>query len=245
MTIQVGEIAGLFRYPVKSMRGEALEEAELGWHGLVGDRRLAFRRIGDRGGFPWLTATKLPELIRFTPVRRGADAAGLPMHVRTPEGAELALFGPELAAEVGRRHGTPVEMTHLDRGIFDEAGVAAITSATVEEIARLAGHPPDVRRFRPNVLIATRRSLPFEEDAWVGGVLSFGDGPEAAAIAVTDRDERCAMVNYDPDGERHAPAVLKTVVRERDNLLGVYGTVLRRGRLAVGQRLWLTPSESR
>ena len=70
MAIKIGEVEALFRYPVKSMSGEALESAELGWHGLDGDRRLALRRMDDRGGFPWLTATKLPELILFAPVRR-------------------------------------------------------------------------------------------------------------------------------------------------------------------------------
>lgn len=46
----------LFRYPVKSMGGERIEVANLGWHGIDGDRRLAFRRMDDRGGFPWLSA---------------------------------------------------------------------------------------------------------------------------------------------------------------------------------------------
>src|SRR3954454_25037858 len=119
MPIQIGHVEALFRYPVKSMRGEQLEEAKLGWHGVDGDRRLAFRRIDDRSGFPWLTATKLPELILFAPVR--TSAGGLPTHVRAPGGEELALFSPELAADIGDRHGSPVEMTHLDRGIFDEA----------------------------------------------------------------------------------------------------------------------------
>ena len=242
MTIKVGEVEALFRYPVKSMSGEALEEVELGWHGLRGDRRLAFRRIDDRRGFPWLTASKLPELILFAPVRRGADAAGsLPTHVRTPGGEELALFGQELAAEVGGRLGAPVEMTHLNRGIFDEASVSAITSATVGEIAELVGHRPDVRRFRPNILISSQQSDPFEEGAWVGGVLSFGEGDAAAAIAVTNWDERCSMVNFDPDSGLRTPEVLKAVVRERDNKAGVYGTVIRCGHLAVGQPLYFTP----
>src|SRR6185436_18943271 len=186
---QIGAVAALFRYPVKSMAGEALEAADLGWHGLDGDRRLAFRRVGDRGGFPWLSASKLPELILFAPQRRGAAGDGtLPTHVRTPEGQELELFAQELASEVGRRHGSPVEMTHLNRGIFDEASVSVITSATVGEIGRLSGQPPDVRRFRPNILIASVRSVPFEEDEWVGGVLSFGETGEAAAIGVINRD---------------------------------------------------------
>lgn len=239
MTNKVGEVEALVRYPVKSMSGECLEGAELGWHGLDGDRRLAFRRIDDRGGFPWLTATKCPELILFIPVRRGAGAAGsLPTHVRTPEGRELAVFGKELAAEIARRHGAIVEMTHLDRGIFDEASVSAITSVTVGEVSKLAGHPPDARRFRPNLLISSLRSHPFEEDAWVGGLLSFGDGDGAATIAITNRDERCSMINFDPDSARPAPEMLKAVARERNNKAGVYGTVIRCGRLAVGQPVY-------
>jgi uncharacterized protein len=233
MPIHVGEVAALFRYPVKSMAGEALQDADLGWHGLDGDRRLAFRRVGDRGGFPWLTASKLPELILFAPRRRGPAEGNVPTHVRTPEGNELDLFGPELAAEVGRRHGAPVEMMHLNRGIFDEASVSVITSATVGALGDLAAQPLDVRRFRPNVLIASQ--VPFAEDDWVGGILSFGEGGAAAAVAITNRDERCSMVNFDPGSAGITADVLKAIVRERNNKAGVYAAVTRRGRLAVGQ----------
>jgi len=236
MPIKIGEVEKLFRYPVKSMMGETLDVANLGWHGLDGDRRLAFRRADDSGGFPWLTASKLPELILFAPQRRGPAADGdLPTHVRTPEGKELAVFGQELATEVGRRHGSPVEMMHLNRGIFDEASISVIASVTVGEVARLAEQRPDVRRFRPNILIASRRSVPFEEDEWVGGVLSFGETKEGAAIAVTNRDERCSMVNFDPDSARPNAEVLKAIVRVSNNKAGVYGAVIRRGRVAVGQ----------
>jgi hypothetical protein len=243
MPVKIGEVQALFRYPVKSMRGEPLEVADLGWHGLDGDRRLAFRRIDDRGGFPWLTASRLPELILFAPQRAAAVDGTLPTHVRTPDGEELALFGQELATEVGRRHGSPVEMVHLNRGIFDEASISVITSATVSEIGRLAAQSSDVRRFRPNILIASTRSIPFEEDEWVGGRLSFGETNEAAAMAVVNRDERCSMVNFDPDSARQAAEVLKAIVRVRDNKAGVYATVTRRGRLAVGQPIFLEPAK--
>ncbi len=243
MPIQVGEIEALFRYPVKSMSGELLEVADLGWHGVDGDRRLAFRRLDDRSGFPWLTASKLPELVRFAPRRRGtADPGSLPTHVRTPEGEELAVFGEELATEVGRRHGSPVEMVHLNRGIFDEASISVITSSTVGEIGRLAAQRPDVRRFRPNILIASTRSIPFEEDEWVGGVLSFGEANEAAAVCITNRDERCSMVSFDPDSARPDAEVLKAIVRVRDNQAGVYGAVTRRGRLTIGLPVFFEPA---
>jgi hypothetical protein len=73
-------------------------------------------------------------------------------------------------------------------------------------------------------------------------LLSFGEGDQAATIGITNRDERCSMVNFDPDSARPAPEVLKAVVRERDNKAGVYGTVIRRGSLAVGQPLYFKPA---
>jgi len=78
----------------------------------------------------------------------------------------------------------------------------------------------------------------------VGGVLSFGEAPEAAAIAVTNRDERCSMVSFDPDSARSNPEVLKAIVRTRENKAGVYGAVIRRGRVAVGQPVFLDPATS-
>lgn len=242
MRIRIGEVEALYRYPVKSMAGESVDATDVGWHGLGGDRRLALRRADDRGGFPWLQASRLPELLLFVPLRLGPAVGNLPTHVRTPEGQELPVFGQELAMEVGRRHGSPVEMMHLDRGIFDEASISVIASATVGEVARLAAQPPDVRRFRPNILIASQRSVPFEEEEWVGGVLWFGEGNEGAAVGVTNRDERCSIVNFDPDSARPTPEVLKAVVRVRDSNAGVYGTVTRRGRVAVGQPVFLEPA---
>jgi uncharacterized protein len=240
MLIEIGQIEAIFRYPVKSMAGERLEVAELGWHGLDGDRRLAFRRRDDRRGFPWLTASQLPDLLLFAPRRREDGAPGdLPTHIRTPDGEELPVFGEDLAAEVGRRYGAPVQMMQLNHGIFDEASISVITFDTVREIARLAGRSPDVRRFRPNVVVRLLRSGPFREDEWLGGVLWFGEGDDAPAITVTKHDLRCSMVNLDPDSASPAPEVLKAVVRANQNNAGIYGAVTRIGRLAVGQPIVL------
>jgi uncharacterized protein YcbX len=240
MLIEIGQVEGIFRYPVKSMGGERLEVAELGWHGVEGDRRLAFRRMDDRSGFPWLSASRLPELLRFGP-HRGEDGAqgDLPTHIRTPDGEELPVFGEELAAEIGRRYGAPVQMMQLNHGIFDEGSVSAIALDTVREISRLAEQSPDVRRFRPNIVVRSLRSVPFQEDEWVGGVLSFGDGDEAPAVSVTMRDVRCSMLNLDPDSACPAPEMLKAAVRANQNHAGIYGAVTRIGRLAVGQKIFL------
>jgi uncharacterized protein YcbX len=240
MPIEIGEIEAIFRYPVKSMRGEPLAAATLGWHGLDGDRRLAFRRLEGGGDFPWLTASKLPELILFTP-QRPEDGAGesLPTHVRTPEGEEIPVFEQALAADIRRRCGLRVEMMQLKHGIFDDASISVITSDTVREISRLAGTRADVRRFRANIVVRSSRGLPFEEDEWLGGVLTFGHADDTAAVTVTTRDIRCAMVNFDPDGASPASEVLKAVVRANQNNAGVYGAVTRIGQLAVGQTIFL------
>jgi uncharacterized protein YcbX len=240
MPIEIGQVEAIFRYPVKSMAGEQLSVAELGWHGLNGDRRLAFRKMDNRSGFPWLTAGKLPALVLFAPLRRDhAAQEDLPTHVRTPDGQEMPIFGEELATEVGRRYGAPVQMTHLKHGIFDDASISVIASDTVREIARLAGRSADVRRFRPNIVIRLLRPASFQEDEWVGGVLSFGEGDDAPAITVTMRDLRCSMVNLDPDSASPAPEVMKAIVRANQNNAGIYGTVTRIGRLAVGQTIIL------
>ena len=240
MLTEIGHIEAIFRYPVKSMAGERVECANLGWYGLDGDRRLAFRRVGDRSGMPWLTASKFPDLLLFAPRRHDDRGQGdLPTQIRTPDGEEMPVFGEELAREIERRYGAPVQMMQLRHGIFDEACLSVIAADTVCEIGRLAGRSLDIRRFRPNVVVRLLRSGAFQEDGWLGGVLSFGEGSEAPAIAVTMRDERCGMVNLDPDSAKPAPEVMKVIVRANQNNAGIYGSVTCVGRLSVGQTVFL------
>lgn len=238
MLVKIGHVEAIFRYPVKSMAAEPLEVALLGWHGLDGDRRLALRRMDERSGMPWLTASKLPDLILFVPQREDGAQGDLPTHIRTPEGKKMPVFGADLAAEVERRYGSPVQMTHLRHGIFDDASISVIASDTVWKIGQLAGCSLDVRRFRPNVVVRLLRPVPFQEDEWLGGVLSFGEGDDAPAIAVTSRDERCGMVNLDPDSAIAAPEVMKAIVRANQNNAGIYGAVTRTGQLAIGQSMF-------
>jgi uncharacterized protein YcbX len=160
LRVKVGEVEALFRYPVKSMRGELLEGADLGWHGLDGDRRLAFRRAT-------IAAVSLADRLHASGADSLCSAAAGPAaggrsrrtFARRKE-RSWRFSARNLASGVGRRHGSPVEMMHLNRGIFDEASISVITSATVGEIGRLAAQRPDVRRFRPNILIASLRSFP-------------------------------------------------------------------------------------
>jgi len=232
---QVGRIKAIFRYPVKSMAGELMDVAKLGWHGLEGDRRLAFRRCNDKSGFPWLTASKLPKLLCYEPFGSDHNAEPLPTHVRTPDGKEYELHSKELREDVSGRYGSEVELMNLKHGIFDEASISVISLNTIAGIERQCGRDLDLRRFRPNIVIETDIVEPFAEDSWVGRTLMFGEGNSGAAVRVTMKDERCVMVNLDPDTAESDARVMKTVVRLNENYAGVYGTVVGAGELRVGQ----------
>ncbi len=242
MQVTIGRVEALFRYPVKSMRGEELTTARLGWHGLEGDRRFAFRRTEDRSGFPWLTAGKFADLLRYAPHREDETQANIPTHVRTPEGTSLPIWGDDLAAHVSGEFGAPVQMSQLKDGIFDDASISVIATDTVEEVARLAGVSADVRRYRPNIVMRLSAAGPFQEDRWLDGSLSFGDGDAAPTIAVTRRDVRCAMINLDPDTAASTPQVLKAVVRANENTAGIYATVTRIGEISLGQTICFHPA---
>ena len=236
MLEEIGHVEAIFRYPVKSMRGESLETAALGWHGLDGDRRLALQKLDDPSGFPWLTASRLPELIVFTPERRDGD---LPTHVRTPDGTNMPVFGDELAADITGRCGMRVKMMHFRNGIFDDAHVSLIASDTVNEITRIAGVTSDVRRFRPNIMVGLENPGAFQENEWIGGIIQFGEGDDAPSVSVTMHDVRCAMINIDPDTAQRSPEVMKAAVSANGNNAGVYATVTRAGSLMVGQKIFL------
>ena len=240
MITELGHVRELVRYPVKSMAGVATESAFLGWHGLQGDRRFAFRRLNDNSGFPWLSASRLPELLLYQPL--GLDETAeepAPTHVRTPEGVSLALGSPELQTSVAQKFGHPVELMKLKHGIFDEASVSVINLATIAAISRELGEDLDTRRFRANIVIATESTDAFSEDSWIGGRLIFGAGEAGAVISLTMRDPRCVMINLDPDTAQADARIMKAAVRLNENNAGAYGTVARTGQISVGQSVSL------
>jgi uncharacterized protein YcbX len=246
MISELGRINELFRYPVKSMAGTSVGSAMLGWHGLDGDRRLAFRRLSDTSGFPWLSASRLPAMLLYQPEVVDASAgAALPSYVRTPDGVRLELNGDALREELSLRFGSGVELMKLNQGVFDEASVSVISVATMLGVERELKRPVDRRRFRPNVVVETHDGEAFSEDHWVGRRLVFGDSVDGASVSITLRDQRCMMLNLDPDTAKQDPAVMKAVVRMNQNNAGVYGTVVREGPLTVGQRVFLVSESAR
>lgn len=235
----IGHVRKLLRYPVKSMSGISMESASLGWHGVAGDRRLAFRRVGEDNGFPWLTASRLPELLLYQPSSSTAAAENgsgeyLPAEIITPAGKTLGLRSPELRNEIAARLGTDVELMHLKHGIFDDALVSLICLHTIGAIGKTAGVEIDHRRFRPNIVLEAQDNRPFVEDDWVGGTIVFGDDHSGPAICVTARDLRCSMINLDPDTAASDPRIMKATAALNENHAGIYATVVRTGTIRTG-----------
>ncbi len=236
--IQIGRVCEIVRYPVKSMAGTAIESVSLGWHGLEGDRRFAFRRVGDTSGFPWLSASRLPKLVVYHP--NGlveSNGVPLPTHVRTPAGLQLEIRSAELQDEIAEQLGTSVELMNLKHGVFDDAVVSMITTATIASICKEARIEPDSRRFRANIVVESESTESFQEDEWLSKTFVFGDEDRGPAVCVTLRDLRCSMVNIDPDTGAINGDVMKVVVRLNNNNAGVYATVVRTGSIQIGDRV--------
>jgi uncharacterized protein YcbX len=235
---RVAKISALFRYPVKSMAGESLQQIELGWHGVEGDRRYAFLRRGVGAGYPWLTASKLASLVAYAPLRSETDTSN-PSLVRTPSGETHQLSGEELRAEVSRAFGGEVDLVHISNGIFDDGLVSIIDQRTVDRVCDEGGVPSDVRRFRPNILVEAEGREPFGEDEWVGKTMRLGEEDDAPRVVISDRDVRCVMINLDPASGRADANVLKAAVRLNENRAGVYAAVVRPGTLRVGAAIFV------
>ena len=233
--MEVGRVSAIYRYPVKSMAGEQLPASEIGWHGVHGDRRLAFLRRNLDVSFPWLTASKLPSLISYRPLRNEGEGLDvLPSLVDTPDGRRLDLRSEELKRELSEKHGMDVELVRVDNGIFDDAPVSVITTRTVDAIGDHAGMGKlDARRFRPNIVI-DGAAAPFSEKEWIGRTLRIGEESRGVTLSIYINDVRCAMVNLDPDTAVSDPRVLKATVKANDNCAGVYCSVLRAGTIEVG-----------
>jgi MOSC domain-containing protein len=235
--VRVGRVAALWRYPIKSMAAEPLSEADVSWHGLVGDRRWAFIRPGlERSGFPWLTIRERPAMRHYRPrFEDPSNPNGSKTVVQTPAGQLLDAVDPALAAELGEG----VRVIKQNVGVFDTMPLSLITTQTVAGLSALVGDDLEIQRFRPNILVEVDGEESFPEDTWVGGVLRVGE----LRMRADQRDRRCVMVNIDPATDARDPGVLRAIAHERQNCLGIYGTTVQPGRIAVGDAVFLEPPE--
>lgn len=232
----IGTIRLLARYPVKSMRGEALSGAMLTAKGVPEDRRYAFVQTFSRSGFPWLTARELPELLKYAPSVEPVEAGKTIVRVTTPSGKVWPVDNEALRHEIEERSGRAIYLVHHHRGKYDAATISVISWQTVVQIARETSTIEDPWRFRPNLVVDLHDGRGFEELNWVGRVLRVG---EAARIAILEVDYRCAIITLDPETAESNPAILRCVAQEHGKCAGVYGAVLSPGEVRPGDSVRL------
>ena len=248
----VGSVESLWRYPVKSMHGEELDEIFAGFSGIYGDRFFAFRSSASSKGFPYLTAREQHQMLRYRPRFRHPEKAAQPLNlaeaegiglgaspvyadsmdlmvdVETPAGDMVAIDDPSLIDRLREGIDTKHHLTLVrsERTMTDCRPVSLLAVQTVKKLAEETGTAVDKRRFRANVYLDLASAGGFAEDKFVGRSLRIGP---KVILSILERDPRCIMITLDPDTGAIAPALLKKVAQAHGSMTGVYGAVLAEG----------------
>jgi MOSC domain-containing protein len=251
----VGKVESLWRYPVKSMRGEELEEVFAGYPGVYGDRVFAFKSSASPMGFPYFTAREQRRLLQYRPLFRHPDKAACPINlteadkmgagplsadisdlmvdVETPKGKTLAIDDPVLIdmlrSEVDQKHQLTLMRSH--RALTDCRPVSIFSLQSARQLSEETETPIDKRRFRANVYVDLASDNGFGENELVGHSVKIGS---KVIVRVLERDARCVMITLDPDTSERTPAVLKKVAQAHEGTAGVYGAVVIEGMLRKG-----------
>lgn len=256
----IGTVESLWRYPVKSMRGEEMSEVFMGFSGIFGDRCYAFKNSAARKGFPYLNATAQEQMLRYCPQFRhpertvqppnlieamsiapgvtpaNAEPNDLVLDVATPSGAVLAVDDPALMEMLvdGLRGENHLTLVRSDRALTDCRPLSLISLQTIRQVENELGIPIDNRRFRANIYLDLAAGNGFAEDELVGRRVRIGTKAE---MAILERDPRCKMISLDPDTGEHNPEILRNVAQAHANLAGVYCAVLVEGVLTKGDSI--------
>jgi uncharacterized protein YcbX len=261
----IGKVDSLWRYPVKSMRGEELDEAFAGYSGIYGDRLFAFKSSANHKGFPYFTARDQRKLLQYRPCFRYPDKAARPINlveaesrdanplladlaelivdVATPDGKTIAIDDPSLIemlrTNVDQKH--QVTLMRSQRAMTDCRPVSIFSLQSAQQLADETGTQVDKRRFRANVYVDLTSAKPFGENELVGRSVRIGS---KVVITILERDSRCVIITLDPDTGEQAPTILKKVAQAHDGMAGVYGAVLQEGMLRKGDSVELLETNS-
>jgi len=250
----VRSIARISISPVKAFRLVHPEEVELGPDGVAENRR--FFLVGPDGERLRSSLTPWPVLVRAeydageerlrmefprgTEIEGAADALGDPVHSATGslDVTGRVVEGP-WEAPLSELAGHPVRLVRLDRiGAGLNEPVTFVSDGSLDRLARQAETTVDSRRFR--MLFELSGCEAHEEDTWEGRRFAVGE----AVVCVGGPVDRCAVTTRDPDtGERDLDTLrlIKSYRGQRESdgaiLFGVYGQVIKPGRVRVGDAL--------
>jgi uncharacterized protein len=253
----IGRVDSLWRYPVKSMRGEEMEEIFASYAGVYGDRLFAFKSSEAPAGFPYLTGRDQRQMIRYRPRFRdpkkaarpinqteaeelspninpiAAEASELMLDVETPDGKTFGIDDAALIEHLRSNLDADHQLTLLrsDKAMTDCRPLSIFSVQTAQKLGEETGVTVDKRRFRANIYLDLTNAEGFAEDEFVGRRLRVGS---KTTVAVLQRDGRCMMITLDPDTAEKTPAVLKAVAQAHEGFAGVYGAVLIEGIIRKG-----------
>jgi uncharacterized protein YcbX len=208
-------LSEIWRYPVKSMGGEQLTEAEIGEEGVPGDRVVHVE--DERGRI--VTSRSRPRLL----LHHGALGNDGEPRV---DGRPWRM--PDVAADVVAAAGPGTRLVRDDA--LERFDVLPLLVATDGAIASL-GY--DRRRFRPNLVIGGVPGL--TERDWQGRTLQIGD----ALIGMVSLRQRCIMTTFDPDTAEQDSEVLLKIHRELAGSFALDCEVVKPGKLRVGDAVEL------
>ena len=238
--IEVGRVAEAWVYPVKGMRGIKMDEISTRSVSVVGDRRVAFTEIDGKGTPTLLDTTKFPGLLRYSPrFEDSSNPKDSEIIVRIPEGIEHPVNSPLLLEQISDESGRKLAVLRMGRGAYHSMPVSLMSLGTIKETEGLVGSAVDSRVFRQNLYIETSSGIPYEEDKWLGKLLVFGDNPDSAKLVAIKLDPRCATVNYHPETSESNPNVLKAIVKNHKNTLGIYCAIAGEGKIQAESPVYL------
>jgi uncharacterized protein len=224
-------VVELWRYPVKSLLGERLEQVEVEERGVRDDRRFA---VTDRDGK--IGSGKTSKRFRLLPglFDLGARIEGAETLVTLPDGADLRVGDLSLDDFLSARYGDRLRVIEESAvPHHDAAPLHLLTTASLRWLqAQLPGSAVDSRRFRPNVLLSVEGET-LVEDQWVGRRFALG----GTVLRVVKRTERCVMTTNRQNGLPQDPAILAAITKLNELCLGAYATVEQAGAISVGDAL--------
>ncbi len=256
----IGTVESLWRYPVKSMRGEELDEVFAGFSGVYGDRLFAFSSSASPKGFPFLTGREQRQMLRYRPRFRQPEKAARPINqaeaeklppgvtplyaapddlmldVETPTGDALAIDDSALIEALRQGIDAKPQLTLLrsERALTDCRPLSIFGIQSARKLGEETGITVDKRRFRANIYLDLAEG--FAEDEFVGRSIRIGP---KVIVSILERDSRCMMITLDPDTGEKEPALLKKVAQAHSGMAGVYGAVLVEGMVHKGDSVEL------